>query len=601
MAPITLDMSRLAARPKEALACSALQALKSGSRLNPLVITDSPGRLYDSSSTPHEHVSIVSTIEQKPTICPSCGDAVDPGKTCQDDYCTMTPPPPTPPYCREHGDDLTNGVCLFCVGPLLSQEPSPSVEEEDTDSEAFSHSSQEDLEHTCQKGNFDCLPCQNMLSEVYDTRKISTKDLMEIYEDQSDDDKENIPPPTARGSAALRAEYTAHMNAHGFDLSPTSLRAIPKTTVLPAAEALRQEYLLSFQARARERQVLRELTPPSRWSISSSDAETEVDTVPVTPESLEYPPSSPTDSLILRQVLPSCSPESPVSPAWLSQQAQSPTRKLWMSSTTLSALPQSSVPKSLRASVSLEHGSPLVNHAGSVDFSCSRTLNLGLTGQLKSLKYLSHCLVESATSDMSAIWMEDIISIVSSTSSESGNSKIHIASASVIVGPDHLQPVNLLLAYSALAKLMQTYSEFRRHRSTVGTTSRSMEILSFPISSDQLSGDLTRLETTITKEAEHLQQKKSFLQTLRLILRETQSYLAERSGKLQRSSTGKTNFPRSAKTTSHSDLPSTGIVIPEHVSGSSPTSPTPSPSFRRRRGREPTRQNSERPMKRRSP
>lgn len=546
MAPVQLDTRPLAIPHEQAQACSALQDLKLGGRLNPILISSSP---------------VLSTNSSDPPAlwyCPLCESAVEPNSICLE--CKKTQ------VCHECNEDMVNGSCHNC-------DTSDLCPNKDCRETMYGGVCLLCEEHSCQNGNFDCYPCQLALAQVYDERheKKLPQDPF-VYKDGGlgsliESDDENRAPDSSPErlftdvtSPTARAKIHKQFKDAGYDLDPDTLKP-----------------------------VLRERIPETP-----------------APEDL---PSSPTDDQILDLLIPTPSPSSSPSlpspsdlmgQSWMRAGEQSPTRRLWMQPTTLSPSPPTFGSTNSVASLCQESGWVRVNHVGSVATSCSLSLNLALSGHMTTLLHLSNCLVESTSSDENAMWMADIISIVSLTSRGNLSLKIHTSSVSVHVAPGHQPNERLLRAYSALAKLMRTYYESRELPTMPSTTSRNMETSSRATSRDQLCGALTQLATITSKEAWRWQLKQSFLRTLKDILHETTSYLAGRFTPALTVYTGKTNFPRLSRTTSFSGSPSTGTGTPLSENGSGITSPIQSPSLKRHRGREPTQTNSERSTKRRS-
>lgn len=202
-------------------------------------------------------------------------------------------------------------------------------------------------------------------------------------------------------------------------------------------------------------------------------------------------------------------------------------------------------------------------------FSCSRTLRVATIGRTNALSTLSRILVESTTYHESATRMSAIISIVSSTSSESSNSKTYISSA--------LDRLKEMRAEAALAKLIATYSRFREHPLTRGTMLESTVTSLRRTSNVHVPGDLTSLATTCTQAAWLFQTKGSFLKTLGNIQRETLSYSTAKSVNLETKRSAKTSQVPTYRKSKKTGSTSIGNATPKSDDGSWRASRTRSP------------------------
>lgn len=202
-------------------------------------------------------------------------------------------------------------------------------------------------------------------------------------------------------------------------------------------------------------------------------------------------------------------------------------------------------------------------------FSCSRTLRAATIGRTNALSTLSRILVESTTYHESAMRMSAIISIVSSISSESSNSKMYISSA--------LDRLKEIRAEAALVKLIATYSRFREHPLTRGTMLESTVMSLRRTSNVHVPGDLTSLATTCTQAAWLFQTKGSFLKTLGNIQRETLSYSTAKSENLGTKRSAKTSQVPTYRKSKRTGSTSIGNATPKSDDGSWRASRTRSP------------------------
>jgi hypothetical protein len=408
--------------------------------------------------------------------------------------------------------------------------------------------------HTCQRGQHDCYPCQLALLEA----RVSSQLLPAEDEDPKPSDQSN--------------EFPWHLVPRHED----SQASLPRTPSL----------CRSLSDASGHPPSPRQATPSPSPSASSERFLSQVPyrhTSQITP----LPPTSPTDQAVLQELEHQTQNVRRERGQWLDPKLASPTRQMRTRYRDTTPIPSSS-PRTFtwtnsRASVYQVNGLPRVNHVGFVDTSFSRSVNPGLTGHLGSLYLLSNLLAENTTLDGSVMLMADIISIVSSTSNGSSTSKTNTDSALVHDEDLLLGTSNSPVCVRALDELMQIYCEFRVHPSTLGITSRSMATLPLPTSIGHLCGDLTRLATIITRDLSLPKQKLRFLTTLRTILREISWCSEPISEEAPMKSTEKQEtFPRPRKIR-RGEFESTGTDTPQSESGSSSSSPTPSPSFKRQR------------------
>lgn len=535
MAPVLLDTRPLA----EARACSALQALKlnkSGTLLNPIEISSSPpSEVSTPQSSPCSNCNVKGLTgycwphrQRKPEIFEDTPKGAL--------YHSKLHPQATCDNCMSF---RVKGLCPLCD----VYHPCPSCDSPMVDEVCL-----ECAEHTCQRGNFDCIPCQLDLCQQYEARQSRAQTSFDTMDegsipDDDDENKENIPPKT-------RPILTSHFSR---DSSVTA----------------------SLRSRSPTPPQVSRLNPD--WNAIN-----------------DLVPESPTDDVILDLLLPTPpqspdpSEDLPTDPlAWLDEPVNLQARRERQRTILSNSQPTLTCNNS-RARLCQLRGSEVVEHVGSVDTSFSRTLNLDLTGHIKILSMCFSVLERSTASEESAMVMADIISIVSSTLSESTSGKTPIDFVWEIEGADPLLSASLTPGYFALGKCMAIYSNTRRLSSMAGTTPAKIKTSSHATSIDHLLPALTQHATTATKLPSWLLQKVNFLSMCRTIIQEISLSVAPTSGVQLMPSMESTINPRKRKTTSSWDSKSTGTGTPRCELGFENISPTPSLSFKRRRPFQPT-------------
>lgn len=423
-----------------------------------------------------------------------------------------------------------------------------------------------DEEHTCQRGNGDCYPCQLLLLETRvctQTAKDKAKGRMEALEDQRvliqlemDD---------------LQSKYDATSGEYRklIDLVYSN----EKENIPPAQASHRRTLTSHFSSDSSDGASPSPQTPPSRrYGLP-------------TPDSLE---SSQTDTAILDLLLPTPSPGGTPDPlVWLDRREESPTRTLWMqdrvTETQPSPGPAISEEMNLMELHSQDPASPQENLAGFSDTSCSRTLSPVQSGMSPNLLHLSSSLAASTSLGESAMLMAAIISIVSSTSSVRSNSKIPTDFVSEIAETDRRAKLKLSPGSFALGRCMEISYRFHALATKPGIMLPNMETSSSKHSIDHLLEDLSRLEMTSTRALSVLKLRNSFLTMLKDILLVTMSSTERISEKLGTTSMESTRPHLKRKTTRPWGYEYTGTNIQQSDSGSGGTSPIQSPSFKRRR------------------